>query len=80
MTIDKKVTLHLVKMDELPEEKRDETAKMAALNYLLGRKCAHCNFSYETENDIKEHGCIGGYNDDIVGKDCWVKYLEKNEN
>jgi rubredoxin len=65
-------------MEKMPDKERRIVAHELMLNQLLGRHCAVCGFKYETEQDLKEHGILGGYNSDVVGKKCWQKYIDSH--
>ncbi len=69
----------MAEMDKLSSEEREDFAEMAVLNRLLGSKCAVCGFEYKTKKDLQDHGILGGYETDVVGKKCWEEYLQKHQ-
>lgn len=70
---------YLVDMGSLDERARAEVSRAMVLNQLLGRQCAGCGFTYDSESDVRNHGTLGGYGSDIVGKgSCWNTYVERN--
>ena len=68
----------LIELDQLPPDSRREVGHAAMLNQLLGKTCAQCGFKYETEADLERHGALGGYDGEIVGIECWNKYVAAN--
>ncbi len=68
----------VVGMGGLSAGSRAEVANEGVLALLIGRSCASCDFIYASEADLREHGTIGGYGRDVVGKgECWSKYVAK---
>lgn len=43
---------------------------------LAGKSCVVCGHTYDCREDVDAHEPMKGYDDDIVGKECWDKYLE----
>ena len=58
---------------------REIMGEIGPLVYLIGKQCAYCGLIYETKEDIENHRPIGGYNNDIIGKECWKKYLKSKK-
>jgi len=43
---------------------------------LSGKKCAVCGHEYNSRESIEEHEPKKGYDDDVVGAECWDKYIK----
>lgn len=44
---------------------------------LDGKSCAVCGHTYNCRASVDAHEPVKGYNDDVVGKECWDEYLKR---
>ena len=50
---------------------------LAVAMALDGKKCAICGHEYNSRESIISHAPKKGYNDDVVGAECWDAYESK---
>ena len=65
------------KAPENPTKKKEWVEAMLnlTLSNFVGEKCKQCGEEYKSINDIKTRGMIKGYEDHLVHKECWDKYV-----
>ena len=51
---------------------------LAVAMQLDGKKCAVCGHLYNSRESVEAHEPVKGYNDDVVGRECWAEYIETN--
>ena len=59
----------------MTENKEHPFFWLAVAMTLDGKRCAMCGHTYDSRESIIAHKPIKGFNDDVVGRECWDSYL-----
>ena len=43
---------------------------------LNGKRCVMCGHLYDSRESVVAHEPVKGYGDDVVGRECWDKYIQ----
>ncbi len=46
---------------------------------LDGKSCVVCGHTYNSRESVEAHEPVKGYNDDVVGRECWDNYIKSRE-